>query len=151
MVELVIFTCKWPNSQLDPPLVASLCRLVLIHSMASYVIWHGPKSVTFEIVSHANFCWVTPVTRGGHAQVIGRSLISHKASQVSRRSVPSDSWHSGCGSGARVYAGKLTNGVRGLRARKSVMVRSQITIITWPIIQFLFTHMSVAPHHWCKG
>ena len=39
------FTCKWANSQLDPPLVRSLCRLVIIHSMASYIIRHSRKSV----------------------------------------------------------------------------------------------------------
>ena len=39
------FHFRWPDSQLDPPLVASLCRLVLIHSMASYVVRHGRKSV----------------------------------------------------------------------------------------------------------
>ena len=31
--------------QLDPPLVASICRLVVIHSVASYVALHGRKSV----------------------------------------------------------------------------------------------------------
>ena len=45
VVDLVNFTCEWPNSQLGRHLVASLCRLVVIHSMASYVIWHGRKSV----------------------------------------------------------------------------------------------------------
>ena len=44
-----------------------------------------------------------------------------------------------------VYAYRLTNGVWGSRARKSVMVQSQITLITWPIIHLLFTGMSVAP------
>ena len=43
----------------------------------------------------------------------------------------------GCGSGARVYADRLTNGVRGSQARQSVAVRSQATLITWPIIHFL--------------
>ena len=50
----------------------------------------------------------------------------------------------GCDSGSRVYADRLTNGVR---ARKSVVVRSQVTLITWPIIHFLFTSMSVPPQH----
>ena len=40
---------EWPNPQLDPPLVASLCRLVVIHLMASYVILHGCKSVAIFI------------------------------------------------------------------------------------------------------
>ena len=46
-MELVNFTCKWPSSQLDPPLVPWLCRLVVIHSMASYVLYWS--QVTLEI------------------------------------------------------------------------------------------------------
>ena len=49
VVAYVNFTCEWLNSQVDPPLVTSLCRLVVIHSMALYVIRHGRKSV----VSHS--------------------------------------------------------------------------------------------------
>ena len=45
VVELVNFTCEWPNSQLDPPLVAGLRRLVVNHSVASYVIRHDRKSI----------------------------------------------------------------------------------------------------------
>ena len=45
VVEHVNFTCEWPNSQLDPLLVASLSRLVIVHSVASYVLQHGRKSV----------------------------------------------------------------------------------------------------------
>ena len=101
-------------------------------------------------VSHANLCWVTQVIRGGRAQVVGRSLIDRKASQVSRRLVASVLRRSGRGSGARVYADRLTNVVRGSRARKSVVVRSQFTLITWPIIHFLFIRMSVAPRNRCK-
>ena len=41
VVELVNFTCEWPNSQLDPPLVASLCRLVVMDSVSSYIVRHG--------------------------------------------------------------------------------------------------------------
>ena len=91
-MELVNFTYEWPNSQLDPPLVASLCRLVVIQSAAPYVVRHGRKSV-------ASHCWsfylmqtfyrVTQVTRGGRAQIVGRSLIGRKASQFNRRSVAS--------------------------------------------------------------
>ena len=44
VVEHVNFTCEWPNSQLNPPLAASLRRLVVNHSMASYVIHHDGKS-----------------------------------------------------------------------------------------------------------
>ena len=119
-VELVNFTCEWPNSQLDPPLVASLCRLVVIHSAASYVVQHGRKSVAshLEILSHANLCRVTLVIRGGRVQVVGRSLIDRKASKVSQRLVASVSRRSGRGrgSGARLYVDRLTNVVR---ARKS--------------------------------
>ena len=81
---------------------------------------------------------MTQVTRGGRAQVVGRSLIGRKASQVTRRSVASVSRRlgRGRGSGARVYADRLTNDVRGSRARKSVVARSQVTLITWPIIHF---------------
>ena len=79
-----------------------------------------------KFLSHANFCRVTQVIRGGRTQVIGRSLIGRKASQVSRGSVASVSRRSGRGrsSGARVYADRLTNGVRGSRARKSVVMQS---------------------------
>ena len=68
------------------------------------------SQVTLEIfLSHANFCRVTQLTRDGRAQVVGRSLIGPKASQVSRRSVASVSRRSGrgLGSGARVYADRL--------------------------------------------
>ena len=92
------------------------------------------------------------MTRAGRAQVVGRSLSGRKSSQVSRRSVASVSQRSGRGrgSGTRVYADRLTKGVLGSRAHKSVVVRSQVTLITWPIIHFLFTHMSVAPQNRCK-
>ena len=155
-MELVNFICEWPNSQLYPPLVASLCRLVVIHSVASFVIRHGRKSVTSYswnfFLSHGQFCRETQATRGGRAQIVGRSLIGHETSQVSGRSATSVSRRSGRGrgSGARVYAYKLTNGVRGSRACKSVVVRSHVTLITWPIIHFLFTRMSVAPRNRCK-
>ena len=53
VVELVNFNGEWPNSQLDPPLVASLRRLVVTHSMASYVVRCDRKSVA----GHSwNFC-----------------------------------------------------------------------------------------------
>ena len=72
------------------------------------------------------------------AQVVGRSLIGRKASQVSRRSVASVSRRSnrGRGSGDRVYADRLTNGVRGSRARKYVVMRSRFTLITGSVIHF---------------
>ena len=100
-----------------------------------------------NFLSHAIFCWVTQVTWGSRAQVVSLSLISPTASQVSWRSVANVSRRlgHGCGSGVRVYGDRLMNGVQGSRARKSVVVWSQVTLITWPIIHFLFTHMSVAP------
>ena len=154
-MELVNFTCEWPNSQLDPPLVASLCRLVVSHLVASYVVRHGRKLVashSWNFLYHANSCRVTQVTRGGRAQVVGQSLIGRKASQVCQRSVASVSRQPGRGrgSGTRNYADRLTNGVRGSWALTSVMVRSQVTLITWPITHFLFTHISVAPRNRCK-
>ena len=92
------------------------------------------------------------VTWGGRTQVVGRSLIGRKALQVSRRSIAGVWQRSGrdCDSEARVYADRLTNGMRGLQARKSVVVQSQVTLITWPIIHFLFPRMSVAPQNRCK-
>ena len=140
-MEFVNFTCEWPNSQLDPPLVASLRRLVVNHSMASYVIRNDRKYVashSWNLYLRQTFCRVRQVTRGGRAQVVGRSLIGRKALQVSRRSVASVSRRSGRGrdSGAWVYADRLTNGVRGSRARKSVVVLSQVALITWPVIHF---------------
>ena len=97
-------------------MVADLSRLVN-HSAVSYVIRHDRKSVASHsyFFSHANFCRAKPVTGGGRAQVLGRSLIDRKALQVSRRSVASVSRRSSRGrdSEARVYADRLTNGVRG--------------------------------------
>ena len=43
--NLSISMAREPTSQLDPLLVASLCRLVVIHSGATYVIRHGRKWV----------------------------------------------------------------------------------------------------------
>ena len=109
-------------------------------------------SSTIAFYRHANFFRARQVTRCGRAQVVGRSLIGRKALQVSRGSVASVSRRSGrgCDSGTRVYADRLTNGVRGSRARKSVVVRSQVTLITWPIKHYLFPRMSVAHQHRCK-
>ena len=98
------------------------------------------SQVTLECFISCKLCRVRQVTRGGRAQVVGRSLIGRKASQISRRSVASVSQQSGhgCGSKARVYADRLMNGVRGSQARNSIVVRSQVTIITWPSIHILF-------------
>ena len=91
VVKLLNFTCEWPNSQLDPPSIASLCRLVVIHSMASYVIQHDRKS----IASHSwNFCLIrtfaeSQVTRGGRAQVVvtNRSQSITGQSEVGRKCI----------------------------------------------------------------
>ena len=103
----------------------------------SGLVCKSVASHSWNVLSHANFCRVRQVTRGGRAQVVGRPPIGRKASQVSRRSVASVSRRSdrGCDSGAWVYADSLgfTNGVR---ARKSVVMRSQVSLITWPIIHF---------------
>ena len=45
VVELVNFTCEWPNLQMDPPLVAGLRSSIGNNSVASYVIRHDRKSV----------------------------------------------------------------------------------------------------------
>ena len=118
------------------------------HSVRSEI---GRKSL-LKFSSHANISQVTQITRGGRPQIVDRSPIGRKASQVSRRSVAWVSRRSGngCASGAWVYADRLTNGVRGSRARKSVAVRSQVTLITRAIMSVLLTHMSVAPRHRCK-
>ena len=148
-MELVNFTCEWPNSQLDPPLVASLRRLVVNHSVASYVTWHGHKLVashSSKFLSHANFCRVRQVTRVGGAQVVGRSLIGRKASQVIGGR--SHMYHGG--RAMVVILGPEFMPIDLRMASKSVVVRSQVTLITCPIIHFLFTHMSVAPQHQCK-
>ena len=143
------FHLRVSQLDLDPSLVASLCRLVVIHSPAPYVVLHGCKSVashSWNVLSHANFCRVTQITWGGRTQVVSRSLIDRKASQVSRRSVANISRRSSRGrsSGARVYADRLTNGMRGSWACKSAVMQSQVTLITWPVIHLLFTRMSGA-------
>ena len=132
------------NSQLDPPLVASLCRLVVLHSVASYVIRYGHKSVA----SHSLFFFIsiTPLlsdtgnsrrSRHSRRSVSNRSQSITSQSKVDRKCITASG--RGRGSGARVYADRLTNGLRGLRTRKSVVVRSRVTLIIWPIIHF-FIH-----------
>ena len=76
VVELVNFTCEWPNSELHPHLVVSLCRLVVIHSMAFYVIRHGHKSVTLEIFI---LCKLFPSHTGNSRQLHpGRRSVAHR-------------------------------------------------------------------------
>ena len=79
----------------------------------------------------------------------GRGLVANRSQSIPSQSVvdPKCIMAAGRGSdsGAWVYADRLTNGVWGSRARKSIVVRSQVTLTTWPIIHFLFTRMSVAP------
>ena len=50
-MELVNFTCELPNSQVDPPLVASHCRLIVMHSIVSH---------TMDLLWE-NFQWILPV------------------------------------------------------------------------------------------
>ena len=45
----------------------------------SFVTVVNRSQVTLEILSHANFCRVTQVTRGGRAQVVGRSLFYRRS------------------------------------------------------------------------
>ena len=152
LVELVNFTCEWPNSQLDPRLVACLCRLVVIHSMASCAIRHGHKSVASHSWFFFILCKLLPShtgnsrwSRTGRRSVANQSQSIRGQSEVGRKCISAIGpwlWFWG-----PIYADSLTNGVRGSRARKSVVVRSQVTLITWSIIHFLFTRMPVAPRH----
>ena len=53
-VELISFTCEWPNLQLDPPMVARVFRLVVIHwwpRMSIGTIVNRPQ-VTHQIFVH---------------------------------------------------------------------------------------------------
>ena len=116
--------------------------------MKIIVLWFRFHCCLFLLIFISYKLWPShKVSWGGRAQVVGRSLIGCKAAQVSRSSVTSVSRRSGrsCGFGTRVYADILMSGMRGSRARKSVIVRSQVTLITRPIIQFLLTCMSIAP------
>ena len=45
----------------------------------------------------------------------------------------------------RVYAARLTNGIQGSQARKSVVVWSQVALYYLANYTLLFTHMSIAP------
>ena len=82
---------------------------LVCHSAWSLI---GRKSL-LKFLSHPKIGKVRQVTLGGRAQVVGRSLISGKESQVSQMSVASVSRRSGrgCDSRARVHADRLTNGV----------------------------------------
>ena len=111
------------------------CSWILLWSVVNYSVASQVK-----FLSHENFCRARQVTWGGRAQVVSRLLIGHKSLQISRRSVASvsrrlgrdfDSW-------AWVYADRLTNGVQGSRPPKSVVVRSQVILITWLIIHLCF-------------
>ena len=147
-MELVNFTCEWPNSQLDPPLVAGFRRSVVNHSVALYVSQHDCKSIashSWNFLSHANFCRARQVTRGGRTQVVGRSLIGCKALQASRRSVATVSRRLGCDcdSGARVYADRLTNGVRGSRACRGAVASHSYYLASYTF--FVSSYVSRSP------
>ena len=94
VVELVNFTCEWPNSQLDPTSIASWSQFARWPRMSFSTVVNRSQ-VTLDFFSHASFCRVTQVIRGGRAQVVGRSLIGRKTSPVSRGSVSSVSRWSG--------------------------------------------------------
>ena len=151
-MELINFTCEWPNSQPDPPLVKVFAGWSLITRWPrmSFGTIVNRSQVTLEIFISCKL--LSNQTGNSRRLRPGRSLFGCNASQVSRRSATSVSRRldCGCDSGASVYANKLTNGMRGSRAHKSVEVRSQVTIINWTIIRFLLTRMSVAPQHRCK-
>ena len=153
-VELVNFNGEWPNSQLDAPLVASLRRLVVNHSMASYAIRHDRKSV-------ANHSWIfisckllpsqtgnSRRSRPGSGSVDNRSQSITSQSEVGRKCITAAGpllWFWG------LSLWRQTNEWRARVASSQwLVVRSQVTLITWPIIHFLFTRMSVAPQHRCK-
>ena len=91
VVELVNFTCEWPNSQLDPPLVASLRRLVVNHSVISYVIRHGRKSVTLEIFISCKLLPSQTVnsrrSRPGRGSAVNRSQNITGQSEVGRKCI----------------------------------------------------------------
>ena len=94
----------------------------------------------------AGWSYITQWPRMSFGTIVNRSQVTLEIfiASVSRRS------GRGSDSGAWVYADRLTNGVRGSRVRKSIAVRSQVTLTTWPIIHSLFNRMSVAPQHRCK-
>ena len=92
VVEFVNFTREWPISQLDPPLAASLCRLVVIHLMASYVIGHSCESVAchswnFHLMqtfakSHGNLKRSRPCRRSvtnRSQSITGQWEVGHKS------------------------------------------------------------------------
>ena len=70
----------------------------------------------------------------------GRGLVANQLQSIPSQSVVDRKCIMAAGrgsdSGAWVYVNRLTNGVWGSRARKSIVVRSQVTLTTWPIIHF---------------
>ena len=119
--------------------------LITVWSRMSFGTIINRSQVTLEIP-----CKLLPSQTGNSRRSHpGRGSVANRSQSITDQS---DGWRSGrgCDSGARVYADRLTNGVRRSRARKSVVVRSQVTLITWPIKHFLFPRMSVALQHRCK-
>ena len=152
MVKFVNSSCEWPNSQLDPPLVTSLCRMVVIHSMALHVIRHGRKSVAshsfiqlFFYLKQTSPCH-TGNTRQWHlgcGSVAYWSQTITDQSEVGRKCTTAGRprlwfW-------ARVYADRLTNDARGSPARKSVVLGSQATLIACQLYTFVFSYVSRFP------
>ena len=146
-MELLNFTCKLPNSQLGPPLVTSLCRLVIIHSMASYVSRHSRKSVASHFWNFYLMQIMLSHTGNSRPSRPGRRSVANRLQSTTGQSEVGPKWLGrGCGFGTRVYGNRFTNGVRGSGDRKSVMVWSQVTFITWPIIHFfVYTYVSRCP------
>ena len=129
----VVIWSSWSHSHENCPFWDNRSDSIFYQSLQVGRNWLD--GLVLKFLSHANFRRVKQVIRGGHGGVVGGSLIGLKASRVSQRSVTSVSRWSDRGyvSGVRVYADRLTNGVRGSRPRKSVVVRSQVTLVTWPI------------------
>ena len=138
------FTCEWPNSQLDPPFVASLWRLVVINSMALCVIQHVRKLVA----SHSSNSYLV------------QTLPCHTGE--SRQSRPVTKHHRSVGNQSQVYhSGRLVVVVLGpwfmpinLRmacggreqiCRKSVVVRSQVTyyLANYTLVVYSYVHHSL--------
>ena len=152
-MELANLICEWPNSQIDPPLVASLCTSPFTRwprMSFGTVINQSQVMLEFFLISykpllstHGNWRRSRPDHRSvanWPQSITGQSEVSHKWIMAVRLWL----WFWGpCDD-------RLTNRVRGLRARKSVVVQLQVTLITWQIMHFLFTLMSVTPRHWCK-
>ena len=103
-MELVNFNDEWLNSQLDPHLIASFSKLVVNHSMASYVIRHNRKSVASHSWNFYLMQTFADQTGNSKRSLPGRWSVANRPQSVTgRRSVTSLSRQSGrgCDSGDR--------------------------------------------------